>query len=439
MRRGVPGVAVAALIVAAAATSRANGRYPQASQIAVDPSDATHWVARATFGVLETRDAGQSWSWICEDAIGYGSNEDPPIAVTADGSTLVAFSGGLRATHDGGCTWGATRNFGFGIDLTLNPANPHQALALARVTSSDAGAFVSLVRTNDDGATFAAVGQPIAGDFVGQTVELGPSADGRVYASGNVQAKGDAGQYVAKPAIERSDDGGQTWTRLLPYLPFAYSIFIGAVDRANPDVLYARTLGTMNGQLLVSRDAGATFAAILSVPGDLLGFALSPDGTTIAAGGPDAGIYVASTSDLVFTKTRSDVASYCLTWAGSRLLTCAKEGLANFSIGASDDLGATFTSVMRLSSISPLECPAATAGAACMQAWPTVAAVIQPEGGGPPVTPPNGSNAVDDTGRASTNCGCSFRPTRAAPLGALLGLAALARLRRRSAGRGGAR
>jgi hypothetical protein len=434
MSRAALGVAAGALMVATGARARANGRYPQASQIVVDPSDATHWVARSTFGILETRDSGQSWSWTCEEVVGYGMSEDPPVALTADGSTLLAFSGGLRATRDGGCNWAAWQDFGFGIDLTVDPSNPHRALALARAPSmGDAGAFVSLVRTDDDGASFAAVGSPIAGDFVGQTVELGPSADGRVYASGNVQTKGDSGQFIVQPAIERSDDGGQTWTRLLPDLPGAYSLFIGAVDRSHPDVLYARPLGIMNGQLVISRDGGNTFAVILAVTGDLLGFALSPDGSTIAAGGPDAGVYVASTSDLVFRKT-SSVGSYCLTWIGSRLLTCAREGAAKFSIGASDDLGAHFTSVMLLSSIAPRACPPSAAGAVCAQTWPAVAAQIQPDGG-QVVAPPNGSNPVTDNNASSSHCGCSFRPASAAPFGSLLALAALMRRWRKRAGK----
>jgi photosystem II stability/assembly factor-like uncharacterized protein len=431
-RRAALGVALAAIAVVIARQANANGRYPQASQIVIDPSDATHWVARATFGILETHDSGGSWSWMCEDAVGYTSSEDPPIAVTADGSTIVAFSGGLRATHDGGCTWSSAGDVGFGIDVTLDPSNPHRALALARATTADAGAHVSLLQTSDDGTTWSAGGEPIAGDFVGETVEVGPTASGRVYASGNVQARsgGDSGAFIVKPALERSDDGGETWTRFTPDLPGSYSLFIGGVDRTDPDVLYARAVGTVNGQLLMSRDGGTTFTAIFTAPGDLLGLALSPDGATLVAGGPDAGIYLASTSDLAFAKV-SDIASYCLTWVGTRLLTCAKEGLADFSVGASDDRGAHFNSVMKLASISPRACPSATAGAACSQVWPSIAATIQREGGGPPIGPPSEGNAVDDSAGASSNCKCSFRARRATPFGAWVTVAVLVACARR--------
>ncbi|HEY3592865.1 MAG TPA: sialidase family protein, partial [Polyangiaceae bacterium] len=416
-----------------APSANANGRYPQASQIVVDPSDPAHWVARSTFGILETHDVGAEWTWTCEAGVGYASGEDPPIAVTADGSTLVAFSGGLRTTHDAGCSWPSAGSFGYGIDIAVDPSSSHQALAIARYGAGDAAPSTSLVETSDNGATWSAVGQPIESDFVGETIEIGDTANGRVYVSGNVQAReADSGQFVVKAALERSDDGGQTWTRFLPDLPGAYSLFIAGVDRAKPGVIYARTVGSVTGQLWMSRDGGATFSTILTVSGDLLGLALSPDGSTLVVGGPDAGILLASTADLAFTKV-NDVGSYCLTWVGNRLLTCAKEGVASFSVGASDDRGATFHSVMQLASISPHDCPASSAGAICANVWPSVAAVIQPEGGGPPVPPPTGSNPVEDNASASSRCGCSFRDAPASPLGILLASLASALLMRRRA------
>src|SRR5258706_6849694 len=71
-------------------TAQANGRYPLANQLVVDPGAPDHLVARTTFGLLSSHDTGKSWTWICEDALGALDNsEDPAIAVTADGSILV--------------------------------------------------------------------------------------------------------------------------------------------------------------------------------------------------------------------------------------------------------------------------------------------------------------------------------------------------------------
>jgi photosystem II stability/assembly factor-like uncharacterized protein len=426
IRRAALGGLVGALVLTMARAAGANGRYPQAGQLVVDPVNRDHWVARATFGILATNDAGRTWSWTCEDAVGYGNFEDPAIAVTANGSTVAAFSAGLSVSHDDGCSWNVPINLGFAIDVTVQPSDPRQALALT-LASTDAGRVVALLGTSDDGATFNIVGSPIPGDFVGQTVEVAPSAPGRVYAGGNVQVKSaEGGPTSVLPGIERSDDGGQTWTRLLPELPGAFSVFIGAVDPSNPDVVYARVSGTSSGRLFLSRDGGATFTTILSAPGDLLGLALSRDGTMVAAGGPDAGIYLASTSDMVFRQVNT-IGCYCLAWDEHRLLTCAKQGLAPFSVGASDDLGLTFHAAMRLSDIEPLACEAGTTGAVCSSQWPSIAALIQPDGG--TISVSDGSNPVNGES-PSSNCGCRLRPAKGRPFFSILALMGLVGYRR---------
>src|SRR5690349_60255 len=100
----------AALLAAAAATlfagpAAANGKFPAAGQIIVDPGDASHIVVRTTFGVLISRDAGGSFDWICESGAGYAGNIDPGIAVTADGSILAGIAAGLDVGHGDACTW----------------------------------------------------------------------------------------------------------------------------------------------------------------------------------------------------------------------------------------------------------------------------------------------------------------------------------------------
>jgi hypothetical protein len=140
----------------------------------------------------------------------------------------------------------------------------------------------------------------------------------------------------------------------------------------------------------------------------------------------DAGIHVAATSDLVFAKT-SEVGSSCLAWSGGRLLTCARDAVAGFSIGASDDLGVHFTPVMRLSSIEPRTCPAGTSASVCAQTWPAIAASLRSDGG-----LPNGLNPVESEALpAPANCRCDFRAPRRKSLASLFALAGLARRRRR--------
>ena len=78
----------------------ANGRFPSAQQLALSPpgGDPNLVVLRTTFGIVVSRDAGKSWSWICERALGFTGEWDPPLAVTKDGRIWVGLSDGLRST-----------------------------------------------------------------------------------------------------------------------------------------------------------------------------------------------------------------------------------------------------------------------------------------------------------------------------------------------------
>ncbi len=74
------------MVVSTPATAAANGRFPDADQLVIDPADPTRLVLRATFGMLQSMDAGVTWTWLCEQVIGYGGMDDPPIAITGDGT-----------------------------------------------------------------------------------------------------------------------------------------------------------------------------------------------------------------------------------------------------------------------------------------------------------------------------------------------------------------
>src|SRR5258706_5663635 len=98
-------VAAAALAAACMLPSvaSANGRYPTANQLVVDPANPARIVVRATLGVLVSTNSGASWSWICESA--YSSKvllDDPAIGLTADDSILVGGTNGMARGQQGG-------------------------------------------------------------------------------------------------------------------------------------------------------------------------------------------------------------------------------------------------------------------------------------------------------------------------------------------------
>jgi len=398
-KHGSPGAALlfALALSLVAAPARANGRYPLADQIVVDPANPRHIVARATFGLLDSDDGGKSFRWICETAIGYFGVEDPPIAVTANGSAIVASSKGLSISADGGCSW--IRNPGldgtwFGVDVTVQPARPHEALALLS-NFADGAYTVSIAKTANDGASWDEVVSSFGMTFLATTIEVAPSNPERVYVSGKILPGGAA-------AMLRSDDGARTFTRFPLQLSGSYSIFIGAVDPHDPDIVYLRTNADDVGRVLVSRDGAATWNEIWQAPGDVSGFALSPDGAVIAVGGSAVGVSVASTTDFAFRQT-SHVGTYCLTFWGERLLVCTKEAIDHFSIGVSDDLGQHFDALLHLPDVLPRHCPSGSSASVCARDWETIATTIGADAGTPrPSDAGEGSRGATD----SRGCGC---------------------------------
>ena len=350
-------------------SARGNSRYPLAGQVVISPGNASTIVARSTFGMLSSSDAGKSWTWVCESAIGYFGVEDPPIAVTGAGTTLVASTIGISVSHDGGCSWRTNPGLTearFAVDVTVQPAHPDQALhCLGKGRRLLHGLAREKRRQRRDVHRDRAT---LARDFVATTVEVAPTNPLRVYVSGKITS-------TQQGAIQRSDDGGLTWTASLLDVHGPPSIYIGAVDPLDADVIYIRTLSDVASRVIASRDAGATWKDVWSAPGDVPGMALSADGSTMALGGPMAGINIASTADWAFRQT-SSVGTYCLSWLGNDLLACGKEAVEGFSIGVSHDEGAHFSPLLHLADIVPRPCPSGTAAEGCATAWGPIALQI---------------------------------------------------------------
>jgi len=439
-------VSLAALFsLIGAPAAHANGRYPLANQLVARPGGPAHLVARSTFGLLRSDDAGATWTWVCEDALGMlDVAEDPSLALTGDGTTVVAYSQGINVSHDG-CTWTPAVGIPggrFAVDVTVSPARPHDVLAieLSIDNGSDAssgGYTLHLVASSDDGATWTDVGDPLPG-FLGATVEVATATADRIYISGKVLAND-------QPTLARSADGGRTFTLgAIAGVPSDAGVFIGGVDPVDPDVVYLRTspTATAPGRVIVTRDGGATFSELVTIPGDVSGFALSPDGATLAVGGVDTGLYVGSTgaggstgvadgsTSAAFPITGT-VKPSCLTWVGARLYACAKEAVDMFSIAASDDAGAHFMPLLHLADVTPADCPAQSSTGICSSKWPPIAAIIGADAGAPPA--PDGGVKPP---KSSGGCGCEVGSPARAQEGALALVAALliARARRRAQG-----
>ena len=371
---GIGALAVAAFLPAREAL--ANGRFPATSQVVTAPGNPDQLTVRATFGLLTSSDRGRDWGWICESAVGFDGEEDPEIGVTANGTLLAGLYEGLALSADGGCSWRFAPEFtGLAVaDLTVRADDPHAAFAVGwSSTTNDAGAtaFDSRVYgTSDDGAHWTQTAGALDPSLLVETIDAAPSDPSRLYVSGV------RGVYaISGAALLTSRDGGATFDETaIPIDPNLESgAYIAAVDPTNADRLYVRTWPI--SRLLVSSDAGQTFAPVLTFAGEMKGFALSADGTTIYAGGPDDGLWTADASDLQF-RSIAPTSIECLASAGAELLACSND--EPFALGASTDDGQTFTTLLRLENVSSvLSCNAGTSTAACSAQLPALCATLQ--------------------------------------------------------------
>lgn len=443
-RRSLLAVAVALSALSLPRDAGANGRFPAANQVATNAADPAQVLMRTTFGLLVSHDRGKTFDWVCEQLVGYGGVQDPGVAVFADGTLAAAAFEGLATSRDGGCSWSFATEKGLAgeyvIDVATLGTDPSRGVVVTS-TGLGIGKFhVEVFWTADSGKTWQAAPTPLPDDILSETIDVAPSNPKRLYVSGTTTTKTGARLGV----LATSADGGATWARNDFDLAGDQSVYVGGVDPVDDARVYLRTRGASD-RLLVSADGGKTITEAFAIKGPMLGFAISPDGGTIALGGPEAGLLVTQKEPfapkVVATKTTA-----CLHWNADGLYMCGNDFADGFVLGRSKDAGATFEPLVpTLASIrGPLTtCAEGTPyKATCGPLWPALASLFGSgsagAGGGggsggtagvtsAPATP---AGAGDDGG-----CGCAA-PGRA-PSGAAVGTLALLLLalrRRRSAG-----
>ncbi|APR78335.1 Glycosyl hydrolase, BNR repeat precursor [Minicystis rosea] len=431
------------------AGAAANGRYPAAGQIALDPANPGTIMVRATYGILFTKNAGQRWEWVCESAVGFSGSEDPMMSFMADGTILAGIFEGLSVSRDHGCGWsfvGGGIDKRYVVDLAVDKVDATKGVLVVSNSTGqdDAGQPVflgQLWQTADNGKTWTQAGTDLPKQFLALTVETGPSDRNRVYVSGRMGPPNYAG------VLHRSDDRGATWQeKPIPGSDDTHLPYVGAIDPNNPDIVYVRLDGAPQDQLVVTKDGGQTWTKVFESTGDLFGFALSPDGATVAVGGDKDGVWTAPTSTLAFTKV-SSVGAKCLTWTADGLYACADEFIDGFTAGISKDQGKTFTPLMHLGGLcGPLTCdPSSNVAQHCVSQWPVTAANISavscdaPDGGasGSATSGSSGGGASSSSGAGGGDSGCATAApatgaaSMAASGAALVGLLAAMRRRRR--------
>jgi MYXO-CTERM domain-containing protein len=381
---------VLGLCLAAAPSARANGRFPESQFVWVGPGTASRTIVlRTTFGFAVSDDAGQSFHWICEEALDYaGPPFDPPVVLdAADRMHVGLFDGLVRVSADR-CDYPrlAALEQQFLADLD---ATPDGTTLVAVSSSGSAGARNRVYRSDDAGESYAPQGDGVPGVLF-DTLEMAPSRPSRIYLTG-VQL---APRAVV---LYRSDDGGVTLTPV----PFAQAgslsnAYIAGVDPTNPDRVFVRGVltvpadaGTAATTLLRSDDGAQTFHEVARAHGAMLGFALSDDGRTVWTGGPDAEDGLARSDDGGETFHQlSTMQVLCLRQHQGTLYVCTNFVRSGYGLGRSMDRGETVQALLRFADLQgPFQCPVpadasySVETAVCGARWPLVHAQFVPDAG----------------------------------------------------------
>lgn len=318
---------------------------------------------RTTWGVLVSRDAGKTWRWICERALGYEGQWDPPIAVTKDGRLWVGLEDGVVSTVDGCTVDRAPEMNGQTLrDFTTDPKGE----TLWAITSKADTKPAVWRRAPSDGK-FEKVGEgPLDVNFM--TIEVSASKPRRLYVTGQPFGTIRGWLFV-------SDDGGKTLRGDKNDLPTDGPFYIAAVDPKEPDRVLMRRLHTKGSDLVLTKDAGKSFDVVLTMKSGMNGFAKTPDGKTLWAGSSLAehGLFRSIDRGDHFEHVANE-GVLCLKWAnGNDLFACKNP----FTRGApaferlTDD-GKTVARVNTFGDVAgPVSCPAGSdAGATiCAGSW----------------------------------------------------------------------
>ncbi|HEY1340913.1 MAG TPA: glycoside hydrolase, partial [Bryobacteraceae bacterium] len=228
-------------------------------------------------GVYKSNDAGKTWTHL-----GLREGQQiPQIAIDPRNPDrlFVAVLGhpygpnaerGIYRSTDGGRTFekvlGKDENTG-ASDVVIDPANPntvYAALWEARQGPWENGAFSGtgggIFKSTDGGATWHQLTKGLENGVIQANLAIAPSNPRRLYASIATAGGGGFGPG-GSTGIYRSDDAGESWTRITTDQRPAGRIGGGdvsvpAVDPKNPDTVYVASIVTWK-----STDGGKTWTA----------------------------------------------------------------------------------------------------------------------------------------------------------------------------------
>ncbi len=384
-----------------------NGRFPRAQMIVAAPASSgtsstgqTIWM-RTTFGILMSADGGKSFRWICEKALGFTGQFDPPLTVLNDGRLIVGTDEGILSSVDG-CSF--TREPGIDGDAVRDLTTDASGATAYAITG--ARGKPGRVWKRDTSGKWKRLGKDYE-DINFLTIDVAPSNPKRIYLTGEPWS-------TVRGEIWISNDGGATFLEQKNELEARGPFFLSYVDPKNQDHIVLRHLHFGGSDLVASSDGGKTLRHLVHWPSAMLGFAKSDDGEIvwIGSGDPKEGIWRSRDRGEHFDKM-SEEGVYCLYARGRTLYACANPNtLGGYALGISSDEGRTLDKVSGFRDVGgALLCDAGPS--LCEPDWPQTRAAILPSPDAGMLAEPIDAGAQAPATR--TSCGCELAGAPSVP------------------------
>ncbi len=245
------------------------------ADIAIHPENENiRYVAVASGGVWKTTNAGVTWESVFDGQGSYSTGcvtidpNNPHVVWVGtgenDGGRHIGFGDGIYRSEDGGQSW---TNMGLKSSehlskIIVHPENSNVIYVASQGPLWSKGGERGFYKSTDGGKSW----KRTLGDdeWMGVTdMVTDPRNPDRIYAA-TWQRHRTVAAYMGggpKTALYRSEDAGETWTKLSSGLPAGKMGKTGlAISHHNPDVLYAAIeLNRRTGGLYKSTDRGATW------------------------------------------------------------------------------------------------------------------------------------------------------------------------------------